>query len=131
MRAVGLILASVLVLGALPLAILLGADIQPIQSFSRYAYANCRGMTVNLQFVLVIPDAAGIAHCLASLPCSSVGATSLLATVATAPGTARAYPTALLGRLVSRHRASQDLVRITGSLRLLIDQIQVCLSGAT
>lgn len=90
MRAVGLILAPVLVLGALPLVILLGADIQPIQSFS-----------------------------------SSVGATSLLATVATAPGTARAYPTALLGRLVSRHRASQDLVRITGSLSLLIDQIQV------
>lgn len=38
------------------------------------------------------------------------------------------YPTALLGRLVTRNRQSQDLVRNGGSLNLLIDHIKASAS---
>lgn len=56
--------------------------------------------------------------------CSTLGVTGLIARLATAPNTTRVYPTALLGRLVTRHRQSQDLVRISGSLNLLIDHVK-------
>ena len=60
--------------------------------------------------------------------CSSLGATGLIARLATAPNTTRVYPTALLGRLVTRHRQSQDLVRNSGSLSLLIHHIKASTS---
>ncbi len=57
--------------------------------------------------------------------CSSVGVTGLVAKVATGPYSDRAFPTVLLGRLVSKHRAGQDLVRNIGALDLLINQTKV------
>lgn len=51
--------------------------------------------------------------------------TGLVAKVATGPNADRIYPTVLLGRLVSRHRAGQDLVRNIGALDLLINQTKV------
>ncbi len=56
--------------------------------------------------------------------CSSIGVTGLVAKVATGPSD-RTYPTVLLGRIVSRHRAGQDLVRNIGALDLLINQTKV------
>ena len=60
--------------------------------------------------------------------CSTLGATGLIARLAMASNTTRVYPTALLGRLVTRHRPSQDLVRTSGSLSLLIDHIKASTS---
>lgn len=57
--------------------------------------------------------------------CSALGATGLIARLAVAPNTTRVYPTKLLGRLVNRHREGQDLVRESGALSLLIDQVKV------
>ncbi len=57
--------------------------------------------------------------------CRSIGVTGLVARVATGPHSDRTYPTVLLGRLVSRHRAGQDLVRNIGALELLINQTKV------
>lgn len=56
---------------------------------------------------------------------STLGTTGLIARLATAPNTTRVYPTALLGRLVTKHRQGQDLVRNDGSLSLLIEQIKM------
>lgn len=86
-KALLLITVPVFLLSTLVLTVLLGADVQPIQSFS-----------------------------------SSNGVTGLVAKVATGPASDRTYPTVLLGRLVSRHRAGQDLVRNIGALDLLISQ---------
>lgn len=60
--------------------------------------------------------------------CSTLGVTGLIARLATAPNTTRVYPTALLGRLIARHRQSQDFVRNSGSLSLLIDHIKASTS---
>ncbi len=57
--------------------------------------------------------------------CSSIGVTGLVAKVATGPTADRTYSTVLLGRLVSKHRAGQDLVRNIGALDLLINQTKV------
>ena len=56
---------------------------------------------------------------------SALGATGLVARLAVAPNSTRVYPTALLGRLVNRHREGQDLVRNSGALSLLIGQVKV------
>lgn len=60
--------------------------------------------------------------------CSTLGVTGLVARLAMAPNTTRVYPTALLGRLVTRHRQSQDLIRNSGSLSRLIDHIKASTS---